>query len=229
MTRSRTLALALIGLVTPLPALALAGSENATSEPQTLSVAASLDRCGTADAQIVCKIDTSWNAIDGADEYAVSVVRADGSVVEYGDGGVGGTSLWVPYVGPGSYAVQVIAYGTPPGEDEPEVIALDQALSAQQDDAPQAAAAPGGSRELHGAGGAAGGQATPPTAADETPPAAADPGAPACEDPRADESRADVPQATRRELEATGLGAVSRATEAALEAEGELPEEVACP
>ena len=106
----------------PLPALALTGGGSAEA---SLSVSASLDGCGTSSAAIVCRIDATWNEIPGAERYTASVTRADGSVVDFGDVGSGGSSFTVPYAGNGTYTVTVSAYGTPPGSDEPEVVARD--------------------------------------------------------------------------------------------------------
>jgi hypothetical protein len=121
----RAVLLALLALAVPLPALALTGGEDDAAPVAIvdLSVSASLDGCGTSASTIVCKIDASWNGVPGAERYTASVTRADGSVADYGDVGAGSASFWVPYVGNGTYSVQVSAYGTPPGSDEPEVIA----------------------------------------------------------------------------------------------------------
>ena len=125
MRRMRIIGLSLLAL--GVPAFAF-GGEQAPSGG-SLSVSASLGGCGLANAAIVCQIDASWSAFEGADYYTVSVTRADGSVVDVGQ--VAGTSrsIFVPYVGPGTYAVQVSAWGTPPGEDEPEVLAREKSLS----------------------------------------------------------------------------------------------------
>ena len=113
--------LTLLALAAPLPAMALNsdGSEpvTATPAPAALSVSTSLDSCGIVNAQVVCKLNVSFNPIDGADTYSATVTRADGSVVDYGGVGIGGASLWVPYVGPGGYSVRISAYGTPEGTD----------------------------------------------------------------------------------------------------------------
>ena len=135
--RNRTFALALIALAVPFPALALeGGGAEATGSPG-LSVTASLDSCGLAGSQIMCKIDAGWNTLEGAESYTVSVIGADGSVVDYGETMGQGTSVWVPYVGSGTYSVQVTAWGTPPGEEDdgsPEVIARSDSMSSGEVD-----------------------------------------------------------------------------------------------
>ena len=130
MPSRRTILLALLALAVPLPAFALSGGE--TSEPAGISVSASLGDCGLAESRIVCQIDASWNAVEGADYYTVSVVQANGSVTDYGQVSGTGTSLWVPYVGAGTYSVQVSAWGTPPGEEKARVIARDRSTSSER-------------------------------------------------------------------------------------------------
>ena len=127
--RNRALGLALIALAAPFPALALEGGGAEGTGSPGLSVTASLDSCGLAGAQVMCKIDAGWNTLEGAESYAVSVTAADGSVIDAGETSGQGTSVWVPYVGSGAYSVHVTAWGTPPDEEEedgaPEVIARD--------------------------------------------------------------------------------------------------------
>lgn len=129
----RIFGLVLIALAVPFPALALDGGKSPDAEgSQTLSVTASLDSCGLAGSQVMCKINAGWNALDGADNYSVSVTSPNGAVVDQGETSGQGSSIWVAYVGPGTYSVTVTAYGTPPGEDEdgdPEVIARESSLS----------------------------------------------------------------------------------------------------
>jgi hypothetical protein len=125
MMRKRTLGLALIALAVPIPALALDGDGAGGSGSPGLSVTASLDSCGLADTQVMCKINAGWNSLEGADSYSVSVTSADGSVIDMGETTGQGTSVWVPYAGSGTYSVSVTAYGTPPGEEDdgkPEVL-----------------------------------------------------------------------------------------------------------
>jgi hypothetical protein len=121
----RTIVLAALALCVPIPALALQGGEEAPETAGSLNVSASLDSCGIAGSSIVCKIDASWNSVEGATSYSANVTSPDGSVVDYGDAGGSGTSFWVPYVGPGTYTVQVSAYGDPPGPDPRAVISRD--------------------------------------------------------------------------------------------------------
>ena len=155
--RNRILGLALIALAVPFPALALEGeSEEATGSPG-LSVTASLDSCGLAGSQIMCKIDAGWNTLEGAETYSVSVTSADGSVVDMGETTGQGTSVWVPYAGSGTYSVQVTAWGTPPGEDDegkPEVIARSTSMEGGEIDVMSKTPpdqAPGDSRSDEGA------------------------------------------------------------------------------
>ena len=143
--RNRIFGLALIALAVPFPALALEGDGEQTGSPG-LSVTASLDSCGLAGAQIMCKIDAGWNAIEGAETYSVSVASADGSVVDMGETTGQGTSVWVPYAGSGLYTVRVTAWGTPPGEvddGKPEVIARSSSLQGGEVDG-MAKTPPGG-------------------------------------------------------------------------------------
>ncbi len=125
MRRMRIIALSLLAL--GVPAFAFGGEQPPPGG--SLSVSASLGGCGLANAAIVCRIDASWSAFEGADYYTVSVTRADGSVVDVGEGAGTSRSIFVPYVGPGTYSVQVSAWGTPPGEDDPEVLAREKSLS----------------------------------------------------------------------------------------------------
>jgi hypothetical protein len=121
--RRRTIALALLALATPLPAFAL---ENGALDPVTtaagpagIGVSTSLGSCGVLEGGVACELNVSFGAVEGADSYTAAVTRADGSVIDYGSVGAGGTSLWVPYVGAGTYSVRITAYGTPetPAED----------------------------------------------------------------------------------------------------------------
>ena len=116
----RPVILALLALAAPLPALAQ--SEQGLTPvpgPAALSVSTSLDSCGVADAQIICKLDVSYNALPAATSYTATVTRADGSVIDYGSVAAGGTSLWVPYVGSGTYSVRITAYGEVELPDDP--------------------------------------------------------------------------------------------------------------
>lgn len=150
--RKRILGLALIALAVPFPALALDGGGAEAPGSPGLTVTASLDSCGLAGSQIMCKIDAGWNTLEGAETYSVSVTSADGSVVDMGETTGQGTSVWVPYAGSGTYSVQVTAWGTPPGEDDegkPEVIARSTSLEGGEIDVMSKTPpeqAPGGTR-----------------------------------------------------------------------------------
>ena len=130
MRRLRIAGLALLALAVPPFAL---GGEEAPSGPAELSVSASLGGCGLAKAAIVCEIDTSWSPLEGADHYTVSVTRPDGSVIDAGEVAGTGRSVFVPYVGPGTYAVEVAAWGTAPDDEEPEVLVREKTLSTSSD------------------------------------------------------------------------------------------------
>jgi hypothetical protein len=132
MRRRRIAGLALLALAVPPFAL---GGEEPPSGPAELSVSASLAGCGLVETAIVCQIDTGWSALEGADHYTVSVTRPDGSVVDAGEVAGTGRSVFVPYVGPGNYAVEVAAWGTPPGDDDPEVLVREKTLSTSSDNA----------------------------------------------------------------------------------------------
>jgi hypothetical protein len=138
MLRRRTFLYVALALAVPLPAFALTGGD----APAGLSVSASLDECGIAASNVVCKIDASWNEVAGADRYTASVSSPDGAVSDYGDVGGTSTSIWVPYVGNGTYTVTVSAWGTPPGADKPVVVAKQRATTSDtsgraKPDAPQ--------------------------------------------------------------------------------------------
>jgi len=122
----------MLALAAPLPAFAI--SELApTSEGQVaqLSVTTSLESCGVLDNGLVCTLNVSFEPLPEATGYSASVTRADGSVIDAGAISAGGSSIYVPYVGSGTYSVRVTAYGDPEpvevtgDEVEPEVIATD--------------------------------------------------------------------------------------------------------
>ena len=147
MFRRRTLLYAALALAVPLQAFALSGGGTPSG---ALNATASLDGCGIASSAIVCQIDVSWSAVDGATGYSASVTSPDGSVVDYGSVSGTSTSVYVPYVGNGTYSVTVSAYGTPPGSDKPQVVAKDTAATgggtaarASASDAPDATAGVG--------------------------------------------------------------------------------------
>jgi hypothetical protein len=175
--------LALLALAIPLPALALSGEqEPAAQAPVALAVSTSLESCGIADTQVVCKLGVSFNSVPGATSYTASVTRADGSVVDYGAVG-SGTSLWVPYVGAGSYSVRVSAFGTPPAAEEEDGVKtnvpgeLITSAAAEAEPTREARDAEGGNAEITADPGAepAAGETTQ---AHQTAAPGADPGAP---------------------------------------------------
>jgi hypothetical protein len=108
--RRRTALYAALALLVPASAFAL--GNGAPGADGQLAVSASLDSCGIYQSAVVCKIDATFDQVDGATSYTASVTRGDGSVIDYGeiDGG-GATSFWVPYSGNGTYTVQISAYG----------------------------------------------------------------------------------------------------------------------
>ena len=69
------------------------------------------------DTQVVCGLSVSFGALDNATSYTASVTRADGSVIDVGAVSPGGSSIYVPYVGAGTYTVRVTAYGLPEGAE----------------------------------------------------------------------------------------------------------------
>jgi hypothetical protein len=192
MRRRRTVIYAALALAVPLPAFALSGDDSSGSA--SLGVTASLDQCGIAAATVVCKIDASWNTVAGAERYTASVTSPDGAVTDYGDVGGTSTSLWVPYVGNGTYTVTVSAWGTPPGADKPEVITKQRAVTGEGQGG---RAKPDATESFSNT--AADGDATDASSADGDPvpsepgtdrPPACDPAAPATPDPGEDASTA---------------------------------------
>jgi hypothetical protein len=139
--RRRTLGLALLALLAPLPAFAISElTPSSESQVAQLSVSASLESCGLHETQLVCTLGVSFEAIPEATGYTASVTRADGSVIDAGSVSPGGSSLYVPYVGSGTYSVRVTAYGEPAPVEEtgdevkPEVIATDAAATEAGDE-----------------------------------------------------------------------------------------------
>lgn len=117
----RRASLALLALLVPLPALALPGGGEPAG-PTPIAISASLSGCGLVKQTIVCEINASWDAVEGADYYSVSVSGPSGSVSDHGQTGGLGATLAVPYAGSGAYAVRVAAWGTRPGQTEPELL-----------------------------------------------------------------------------------------------------------
>jgi hypothetical protein len=254
--RRRWLLLALLALAIPLPALGLSGSRETTPAPApvALAVSTSLDSCGIADSQVVCKLDVSFNAIPGATSYTASVTRADGSVVDYGGVGAGGGSLWVPYTGSGGYSVRISAYGTPPaaeseGAEESGNELITSEASEAKDVKPQAAGnslpaedpgARGGDGEPH-AGNAthAGDPGADPNAPATAPSSCApqpepapvpeeelpEPPPPDLDPENPDEDGDGIDDAEER---AAFELALSQRTAAALEAQAQLPDAINC-
>ena len=236
--RLRTVVLALLALLVPLPALALNGDAPDPGAPVGIAVSVGLGDCGLAEAQIVCELDASWSAVEDADYYTVSVTRADGSVVDYGQSTGTAMSMWVPYVGAGSYSVRVSAWGTPEGEQKARVIARDRAFSTGSgDDAAMDAggAEPGAAEGGHASAGEQpmGPGAEVPDDQAETP--AEPPADPACEEPEPEPTPVPEPPAddassgSPGETVAPETAAVSAETQAALEDQAELPDSVSCP
>jgi hypothetical protein len=191
-----------------------------------LGVSASLGGCGLAETQIVCRIDASWSSAEGADYYTVSVTRPDGSVVDLGQSTGTSRSIYVPYVGPGSYSIEVAAWGTPPDEDDPEVIVREDALSTGSQTLRESArgaqrvSAPGGGRSTDEAAEQAASE--PPAAV----PAPAGEERPVCYPDPVDEQPAD--DATDPAPLAAGEPAPAPEA-AAEESEPDPAEPVACP
>src|SRR5436190_8168265 len=128
MRRPRLLLYVALALVVPVPALAIDQLGGPESGSTSLDASASLDSCGLFENQIVCKIDASFNEVDGATSYTASVSAPTGAVSDYGTVGPSGASLWVPYVGNGTYTVEVQAWGNPPSKDKkPRLLASDKA------------------------------------------------------------------------------------------------------
>ena len=114
--RNRALWLTLAALAAPIPAFALSGesgSGQVATGPAALSVSSSLGSCGVIDDGIACQVNLSFNSLPNATSYTATITSPDGSVTDLGGVSPGGASAWVPYVGAGTYSVQVTAYGTP--------------------------------------------------------------------------------------------------------------------
>jgi hypothetical protein len=208
--------LAALALCVPIPAFALSGDDPAAETAGTLGVSASLDSCGIAGSSVVCKIDASWSSVEGATSYSASVTSPDGSVVDYGDAGGSGTSFWVPYVGPGTYTVNVSAFGDPPGEDERELLTEESAGAGESENPLRD---PAESLEAQ-VGTGADGDGAP----DAQEPADGEP----VEEPGPCESEpAEEPDPLA--FDEDGDGWLSEEERAKFEAEAQLPEDVSCP
>ncbi|UJA18738.1 hypothetical protein HJD18_12655 [Thermoleophilia bacterium SCSIO 60948] len=175
--RRRVLALACLAVLAPFPALAVDGEDAVAS----IDVNASLRGCGLMNSQIVCTIDASWSEVEGADRYTAAVVAPDGTVTDAGEAGAGGTSIWVPYVGDGTYSVRVSAYGDPDEDGETQRVASGSSTGTT---------GPAGVRG--GTGGAGSGVVEAPS--DEAQPA--DPAEPGAEQPETTTPETTVPPET---------------------------------
>ena len=116
--RAWHLLLVAAALAVPIQAGALSGGKGGG-----LTVSASLDYCGTSGNGISCKIDVSWNGVEGAERYSAVTTLADGTVLDLGTVGSGpgggSSSIWVPYAGDGLYTVTITAWGNDPdGKDK---------------------------------------------------------------------------------------------------------------
>ena len=226
MKPKRIFGLALIALAVPFPALALEGGGVEASGSPGLTVTASLDECGLTGAQIMCKIDAGWNHLEGAESYTVSVTGANGSVVDYGQSSGQGTSVWVPYVGSGTYSVQVTAWGTPPGEEDggsPEPIARSTAMSGGNADAVAESAPAGTPEDGRIEEGSLPGEEEP-AAVDEVPPGDPRDETPVCENPPADEP----PELPAPETDASPAGAAASEAPAEPEVVDTIPADDDC-
>jgi hypothetical protein len=237
----RAFVYAALALAAPLPAFALS-QNGGDAAPAALSVSASLDQCGLIETEVVCKLDASYGELPGATSYTASVTRADGSVVDYGEVGAGATSLWVPYVGSGTYTVEIAAYGDPKrAGGKPRLLSRDQ--SSAEGRAPGRArpsertVRPGFAepretldQDPDGPGGAQGGAPAAPDCEEVEAPDGQEPPLDADGDGVPDEAAgAGETGAAASEDDPAALTGVPNATAAALEAEGALPESVDCP
>jgi hypothetical protein len=110
LTRNRAARFLAVALVAA--PIALAGNSDSARALGSVTVNASLDRCGTLQGEVVCKLDASFGLVPGATSYSATVIRPDGSAVDQGTiAGTGSASFYVPYAGDGTYTVQISAYG----------------------------------------------------------------------------------------------------------------------
>ncbi len=137
MIRRRIFGLALIALAVPFPALALDGGGVRAPGSRTLTVSASLDSCGLAGHADHVQDRRGLEQRSRAPRTTPSASRAPTARSStMGETTGQGTSVWVPYVGSGTYSVSVTAWGTPPGEEDdgtPEVIARSSSESGELD------------------------------------------------------------------------------------------------
>ena len=212
MRRRRALIYATLALAVPLPALALTGGSESA-----LSVSASLERCGVAGGGVVCEIGASYSGVEGAEYYTASVTAPDGTVTDYGEvGGAGGgsASLWVPYVGSGTYSVTVSAWGYDK-EGDAKVLEIEEADTEER------------SRQVKRANGSPVGEGeeySPPSAGEEQAPEPGTGPEPVPDEPACD--RADVPpphEPEATETSAEGDAAAAATLEAAPTTEAAEP------
>lgn len=157
MRRKRLLLLVALALAAPVPAFAVSLATQ-SSGTGSLDAQASLDSCGLFESQIVCKIDATYNDVEGATSYTASITAPNGAVSDYGTVGVGGASFWLPYAGNGTYTVQIQAWGTPPSvKSKPPLVASDKAGAGE---AGGGKGAQGGATGVTGATGATGATGT---------------------------------------------------------------------
>jgi hypothetical protein len=101
--RLALLALAVAALAAPAPALA-------QSKPPPIPVSVSNGGCAQVAGQILCRLDVTFGAVRGAGSYTAAVISPNGSVTDRGTVGAGSATLWVPYVGDGTYSVRISAW-----------------------------------------------------------------------------------------------------------------------
>lgn len=120
--------LILVALVA-LAAVPLRAFGNADPSAAGFSVSASLGGCGTAGNAITCKIDVQFGAVPGAHSYTAAATLPDGTVQDMGGVGSGeASSIYVPYVGAGTYVVTVSAWGDPAApERKPKLLEAEDA------------------------------------------------------------------------------------------------------
>lgn len=119
-TLRRAVLFAALALVAPLPAFALDGGAAG------LGVKTNLNECGVQQTGIVCSVAVTFNRLPNGTHYTARVVKADGSVQDFGriaegsDGGRVTVDLSFAYAGSGGYTVSVAAWGRP-GEEEEKI------------------------------------------------------------------------------------------------------------
>jgi len=127
--KPRLLLLALISIIVPLQAGALEGGGRDDSAQVTisapLSVSASLGECGSLAGGASCQVTIGWSGVAGADYYTAAVTSPDGASMPLGTVGSGesggSATVWIPYLGNGSYSISVSAWGYD-SEGKPEKV-----------------------------------------------------------------------------------------------------------